>query len=102
MEDLMRRIDRRLLLVVSSLALTTTAVAIIAAPAQATTIADQTGQRKALYQSELEQNLLLRTQLGYGLVAEYGPLRMPPGSSDLPCAGATATASHLLAPGGCR
>jgi hypothetical protein len=74
----MRRIDRRLLMVVSSLALATT-VATIAAPAQATTIADQTGQRKALYQSELEQNLLLRTQLGYGLIAAYGPLRMPPG-----------------------
>jgi hypothetical protein len=68
----MHRIDRRLLLVVLSLALaTTTAVATIAAPAQATTIADQTGQRKALYQSELEQNLLLRTQLGYGLLAAY-------------------------------
>ncbi len=75
----MRRIDRKLLMVVSSLALaiTTTAVT-IAAPAQATTITDQTGQRKALYQSELEQNLLLRTQLGYGLIAEHGPLRMPP------------------------
>jgi hypothetical protein len=76
----MRRIDRKLLLAVSSLALATTiAVATITAPAQATTIAGQTGQRKVLYQSELEQNLLLRTQLGYGLVAEYGPLRMPPG-----------------------
>jgi hypothetical protein len=80
MEETMPRIDRKLLLVVSSLALaTTTTVVTIAAPAQATTIAGQTGQRKALYQSELEQNLLLRTQLGYGLVAEYGPLRMPPG-----------------------
>ncbi len=66
-------------MVVSSLALvTTTTVGTIAAPAQATTIADQTGQRKALYQSELEQNLLLRTQLGYGLIAHYGPLRIPP------------------------
>jgi hypothetical protein len=80
MEDTMRRIDRKLLIVVSSLALaTTTTVVTIAAPAQATTIAGQTSQRKALYQSELEQNLLLRTQLGYGLVAEYGPLWMPPG-----------------------
>jgi hypothetical protein len=80
MEDTMRRIDRKLLMVVSCLALaTTTTVVTIAAPAQAITIAGQTGQRKALYQSELEQNLLLRTQLGYGLIAEYGPLRMPPG-----------------------
>jgi hypothetical protein len=79
MEDTMRRIHRRLFMVVSSLALaiTTTAVT-IAAPAQATTITDQPVQRKALYQSELEQNLLLRTQLGYGLIAHYGPLRIPP------------------------
>jgi hypothetical protein len=76
----MRRIDRKLLPAVSSLALATTiAVATITAPAQATTIAGQISQRKVLYQSELEQNLLLRTQLGYGLIAEYGPLRMPPG-----------------------
>jgi hypothetical protein len=80
MEDTtMRRISRRLFMVVLSLALaTTTPVATIAAPAQATTIANQTGQQKALYQSELEQNLLLRTQLGYGFIAEYGPLRMSP------------------------
>jgi hypothetical protein len=79
MEDTMRRIHRRLFMVVSSLALAITATAVtIAAPAQATTITDQTGQRKALYQSELEQNLLLRTQLGYGLIAHYGPLRIPP------------------------
>jgi hypothetical protein len=76
----MGRMDRKLLMVVSCLALaTTTTVVTIAAPAPATTIPGQTGQRKALYQSELEQNLLLRTQLGYGLIAEYGPLRMPPG-----------------------
>ena len=76
----MCRLYRRLLMVVvSSLALAiTTTVATIAGPAQATTVVDQNGQRKALYQSELEQNLLLRTQLGYGLIAEYGPLRMPP------------------------
>jgi hypothetical protein len=79
MEDTMRRNYRRLFMVVLSLALATiTTVLPIAAPAQATTTADQTGQRKALYQSELEQNLLLRNKLGYGLIAEYGPLRMPP------------------------
>jgi len=49
----MRRIYRRLFMVVWSLALAITTTAItIAAPAQATTIADQTGQRKALHQSE--------------------------------------------------
>ena len=70
----MGRISRKPLMVVSSLALaTTTAVGTIAAPAQAPTIVDLTGQRSALYQSELEQNLLLRTQLGYGLIAAYGP-----------------------------
>jgi hypothetical protein len=79
MEDAMRRSYRRLLMVVSSLALAiTTTIATIAAPAPAITIADQSGQQKALYQSELEQNLLLRTQLGYGLIAACGPLRMPP------------------------
>jgi hypothetical protein len=78
----MGRISRKPLMVVFSLALaTTTAVGTIAAPAQAATIADVTGQRRALYQSELEQNLLLRTQLGYGLIAEYGPLRLPPARS---------------------
>jgi hypothetical protein len=78
MEDTMRRNYRRAFMVVLSLALATiTTVLPIAAPAQAAT-ADQTGQRKALYQSELEQNLLLRNKLGYGLIAEYGPLRMPP------------------------
>jgi hypothetical protein len=79
MEDTMRRSYRRLFMGVLSLALaTTTTMVPIAAPAQATTIPDQTGQRKALYQSELEQNLLLRNQLGYGLIAQYGPLRMLP------------------------
>jgi hypothetical protein len=79
MEGTMRHTYRALLIVVSSLALAiTTTVATIAAPAPATTIANRTGQQKALYQSELEQNLLLRTQLGYGFIAEYGPLRMPP------------------------
>lgn len=75
----MRRNYRRVFMVVLSLALaTTTTVIPIATAAQATTTADQTGQQKALYQSELEQNLLLRTQLGYGFIAEHGPLRMPP------------------------
>jgi hypothetical protein len=80
----MGRISRKPLMVVSSLALATaTAVGTIAAPAQAATIVDLPGQRRALYQSELEQNLLLRTQLGYGLIAEYGPLRLPPAGANL-------------------
>jgi hypothetical protein len=47
MEDTMRRIDRKLLMGAASLALaTTTTVVTIAAPAQAITIAGQTGQRR--------------------------------------------------------
>jgi hypothetical protein len=49
-----------------------------ATPASPTTIGDLPDQRKALYQSELEQNLLLRTQLGYGFIAVLGPLPAPP------------------------
>jgi hypothetical protein len=79
MEDTMRRSYRMLLMVVLSFALatTTTAALATAAPTPPTTIAEQSGQRKALYQSELEQNLLLRSQLGYRFIAEYGPLRTP-------------------------
>jgi hypothetical protein len=40
-----------------------------------TRIGDVTDQRKALSQSELEQNLLLRTQLGYGFIATLGRKR---------------------------
>jgi hypothetical protein len=50
----------------------------IATPAPPTTIGDLTDQRKALYQSELEQNLLLRTELGHGFIAALGPLHAPP------------------------
>ena len=56
-----------------SVAATTTAT-----PAPSTTIEDLTDQRKALYQSELEQNLLLRTQLGYDFITALGPLPAPP------------------------
>ena len=35
------------------------------APAAPTTIGDPGDQRRALYQAELEQNLALRTELGY-------------------------------------
>ena len=75
----MRRSYRMLFMVVLSLALTTTTTALAtAAPTPPTTIAEQSGPRKALYQSELEQNLLLRSQLGYTFIVEYGPLRTPP------------------------
>jgi hypothetical protein len=47
-------------------------------PVRPTTVGDLTDQRKALYQSELEQNLLLRTHLGYGFIAALGPLPAPP------------------------
>jgi hypothetical protein len=63
---------------VLSLTLATTTTALATAAPTPTTIADQSGQRKALYQSELEQNLLLRSQMGYTFIAEYGPLRTPP------------------------
>jgi hypothetical protein len=79
MEDTMRRSYRTLFMVVLSFAsATTTSALATAAPTPPTTIAEQSGHRKALYQSELEQNLLLRSQLGYTFIAEYGPLRTPP------------------------
>jgi hypothetical protein len=79
MEDTMPRSYRMLFMVVLSFALATTTTALATAvPTPPTTIAEQSGPRKALYQSELEQNLLLRSQLGYTFIAEYGPLRTPP------------------------
>ncbi len=39
-----------------------------ATPAQPATILDLTGQRKALYESELVQNILLRSRLGYRFI----------------------------------
>jgi len=79
MEDTMRRSYPMLFMVVLSFALATTTTAVAtAAPTPPTTIAQQTGQRKALYQSELEQNLLLRSQMGYTFIAAFGPLRTPP------------------------
>ena len=53
-------------------------VATTATAAPPTAIAGLSDQRKALYQAELVQNLLLRTQLGYGFVAVLGPLPAPP------------------------
>jgi hypothetical protein len=63
---------------VLSLALAIALSVAAATPASPPTIGDLTEQRKALYQSELEQNLLLRTQLGYGFIAALGPLPAPP------------------------
>jgi hypothetical protein len=60
------------------LALAAALSVVAATPAPPTTIGDLSDQRKALYQSELEQNLLLRTQLGYGFIAALGPLHAPP------------------------
>jgi hypothetical protein len=63
------------------LALATTTAVATAVPTAPATISDQEGQRKALYQSELEQNLLLRTHLGYGFLAAHGLCgRSPAGS----------------------
>ena len=53
-------------------------VAATATAAPTTTTAELSDQRRALYQAELEQNLLLRSQLGYGFVAVLGPLSAPP------------------------
>jgi hypothetical protein len=72
-----RRVYRSVPMGVLCLALAT-ALSAAATPASPTTIGDLTDQRQALYQSELEQNLLLRTQLGYGFIAALGPLPAPP------------------------
>jgi hypothetical protein len=53
-------------------------VAGAAPPAPPAPIGDLADQRRALYQAELEQNLLLRTRLGYGFIAALGPLRATP------------------------
>ena len=75
----MPRSYRMLFMVMLSFASATTTTALAtAAPTPPTTIADQSDTRKALYRSELEQNLLLRSQLGYTFIVEYGPLRTPP------------------------
>jgi hypothetical protein len=63
---------------VLSLALAIALSVAAATPASPPTIGYLTDQRKALYQSELEQNLLLRTQLGYSFIAALGPLPAPP------------------------
>jgi hypothetical protein len=63
---------------VLSLALAIALSVAAATPGSPPTIGDLTDQRKVLYQSELEQNLLLRTQLGYGFIAALGPLPAPP------------------------
>ena len=57
------------------LSVTATATATAAPPI---TIADLSDQRRALYQAELEQNLVLRSQLGYGFITMLGSLPAPP------------------------
>jgi hypothetical protein len=68
----MRRTHRTLATLALGLALVgaTTAVAAAATPPTGTT--DQADQRKALYQSELDRNLQLRTQAGNQVLAEHG------------------------------
>jgi hypothetical protein len=65
----------RVLYLALAIALSVTATA-TAAPT--ITTAELSDQRRVLYQAELEQNLLLRSQLGYGFVAVLGPLPAPP------------------------
>jgi hypothetical protein len=65
----------RVLYLVLTIALS---VAGAAPPAPPVPIGNLTDQRRALYQAELEQNLVLRTGLGYGFVAVLGPLAAPP------------------------
>lgn len=68
--------SRALLLVVLWLVLAATTTA-TAAPTAPVPIWEQAGQGKALYQSEPEQNLLLRNHLGYEFLAVHGLLRAP-------------------------
>jgi hypothetical protein len=65
----------RVLYLALAIALSVAATATAAPPI---TIADLSDQRRALYQAELEQNLVLRSQLGYGFITALGPLPAPP------------------------
>jgi hypothetical protein len=69
-EDTMSRTRQAVAVLALALAGTTTAVAAAATPPTATH--DQTDQRKALYQSELERNLQLRNQRGQEILAQHG------------------------------
>jgi hypothetical protein len=66
----MRRIHKALATLALGLALVTATTA--AAAASPTGTPDQADQRKALYQSELERNLQLRTQAGNEAAAAHG------------------------------
>jgi hypothetical protein len=76
MRRALQLVPMRVLYVAVAIGLSVVATTTTRAPPS--TIEDLTNQRKALYQSELEQNLLLRTQLGYGFIAALGPLPAPP------------------------
>jgi hypothetical protein len=65
----------RVLYLALAIVLSVTATATAAPPI---TIADLSDQRRALYQAELEQNLVLRSQLGYGFITMLGSLPAPP------------------------
>ncbi|HEV2825269.1 MAG TPA: hypothetical protein VG035_08690 [Actinomycetota bacterium] len=75
---------RRIIIVALSVALLTTTAWVVRGAAAgstaestrsaAATISDQSAQRKALYQSELERNLQLRNQAGDKVSAEHGLL----------------------------
>jgi hypothetical protein len=74
-EDTMRRTHRALAMLTLGLALVTATTA-AAAASPPTTPQDRTDQlaRRALYQSELDQNLQLRNRPGYGLLVKDGLL----------------------------
>jgi uncharacterized protein YcfJ len=71
----MRRTHRALAMLTLGLALVTaTTAAAVASPTASEHRTDQLAQRRALYQSELDQNLQLRNRPGYGLLVEQGLL----------------------------
>jgi hypothetical protein len=74
-EDTMRRTHRALAMLTLGLALAaaTTAAAAATPPTASQHRTDQLA-RRALYQSELDQNLQLRNRPGYGLLVEQGLL----------------------------
>jgi hypothetical protein len=68
----MSRTHKALITLALGLALAGATTAVAAAATPPTGTHDQTDQRRALYQSELERNLQLRNQAGSQVLAEHG------------------------------